>query len=157
MLRARARGVDDAEVVRQVTATLDAAGSARLLRPPAAAGPLTGLRVMVTRSDDQAASLIRALEAEGATTVACPVIAIEPIDVGAGRLATLDGYDWVVFTSANGVDQLLAQLQRADRVFPILSSVCAFLWIRISWNWCRRVCECFTWPPITMGTPVIVL
>src|SRR5438128_9407960 len=91
VLRARARGVDDAEVVRQVTATLDAAGSARLLRPPAAAGLLTGLRVMVTRSDDQAASLIRALEAEGATTVACPVIAIEPIDVGAGRLAALDG------------------------------------------------------------------
>ena len=125
MLRARARGVDDAEVVRQVTATLDAAGAARLLRPPAAAGPLAGLRVMVTRSDDQAASLTRALETEGATTVGCPVIAIEPIDVEAGRLATLDGYDWVVFTSANGVDQLLAQLQRADRVFPIHIKVAA--------------------------------
>src|SRR5438034_733380 len=125
VLRARARGVDDAEVVRQVTATLDAAGAARLLRPPAAAGPLAGLRVMVTRSDDQAASLTRALETEGATTVGYPVIAIEPIDVEAGRLATLDGYEWVVFTSANGVDQLLAQLQRADRVFPIHIKVAA--------------------------------
>ena len=125
VLRARARGVDDAEVVREVTARLEAGGSARLLRPRASAGPLAGLRIMVTRSDEQAASLTRALEAEGATAVACPVITIEPIDAEAGRLAALDGYEWVVFTSANGVDQLLAQLQRADRVFPVHIKVAA--------------------------------
>src|SRR5438067_6268248 len=86
VLRARARGVDDAEVVRQVPATLDAAGSAGLLRPPAAAGPLTGLRVMVPRSDERAAYLTRALDAVGASAVAWPVITIDPIAAGSGRL-----------------------------------------------------------------------
>ena len=93
VLRARARGVDDAEVVRQITARLEGEGSARLLRPGPSGGPLAGLRIMVTRADDQAQSLTRALEAEGATTIACPVIAIEPIEVEAERLAALDGYE----------------------------------------------------------------
>jgi len=80
---------------------------------------------MVTRADDQAQSLTRALEAEGATAIACPVIAIEPIEVEAERLAALDGYEWAVFTSANGVDRLLAQLQAAGRVFPTHIKVAA--------------------------------
>src|SRR5439155_828319 len=125
VLRARARGVDDAEVVRQITARLEGEGSARLLRPGPSGGPLAGLRVMVTRADDQAQSLTRALEAEGATAIACPVIAIEPIEVEAERLAALDGYEWAVFTSANGVDRLLAQLQAAGRVFPTHIKVAA--------------------------------
>src|SRR2546422_1972118 len=125
VLRARAQGVDDAEVVRQVTARLEGEGATRLLRAPAADGPLAGLRIMVTRADDQAASLARALEAEGATAIACPVIAIQPIEVDADRLAALDSCEWTVFTSANGVDQLFAQLQRAGRVFPIHIKVAA--------------------------------
>ncbi|TME76053.1 MAG: hydroxymethylbilane synthase [Chloroflexi bacterium] len=125
VLRARARGVDDAEVVRQITARLEGEGSARLLRPGPSGGPLAGLRIMVTRADDQAQSLTRALEAEGATAIACPVIAIEPIEVEAERLAALDGYEWAVFTSANGVDRLLAQLQAAGRVFPTHIKVAA--------------------------------
>ncbi len=123
--RARARGVDDTEVVRQITARLEGEGSARLLRPGPSGGPLAGLRIMVTRADDQAQSLTRALEAEGATAIACPVIAIEPIEVEAERLAALDGYEWAVFTSANGVDRLLAQLQAAGRVFPTHIKVAA--------------------------------
>lgn len=125
VLRARARGVGDADVVREVTARLEGEGSARLLRPRASDGPLAGLRIMVTRADDQAASLTRALEAEGATAIACPVIAIEPVEVHADRLAALERYEWAVFTSANGVDRLLAQLQRAGRVFPIHIKVAA--------------------------------
>src|SRR6184192_871502 len=125
VLRARARGVDDAEVVRQITARLEGEGSARLLRPGPSGGPLAGLRIMVTRADDQAQSLTRALEAEGATAIACPVIAIEPIEVEAERLAAIDGYEWAVFTSANGVDRLLAQLQAAGRVFPTHIKVAA--------------------------------
>jgi len=125
VLRARARGGDDAEVVRQVTAKLEGEGSAGLLQPRDSGGPLAGLRIMVTRAGDQAASLMQALEAEGATAIACPVIAIEPIEVEAERLAALDGYEWAVFTSANGVDRLLAQLQRAGRVFPMHIKVAA--------------------------------
>ena len=125
VLRAQARGVDDAEVVRQVAARLEGAGSARLLRPAATGAPLAGLRVMVTRAGDQAASLTHALEAEGAAVVGCPVIAIEPIAMEAGRLAALDDYEWMVFTSANGVDQMLAQLQRAGRGFPTHIKVAA--------------------------------
>src|SRR5256886_11100169 len=125
VLRARAQGVDDAEIVRQVTARLEGEGATRLLRTRAADGPLAGLRIMVTRADDQATSLTQALEAEGATAVACPAIAIEPIEVAADRLAALAGYEWAVVTSANGVDRLLAQLQRAGRLFPVHIKVAA--------------------------------
>src|SRR5439155_12744337 len=103
VLRARARGVDDAEVVRQITARLEGEGSARLLRPCPSGGPLAGLRVMVTRAFDQAQSLTGALEAEVATAIGCPVSGIERIRSEAERLAAFVGYVLAVFTSANGV------------------------------------------------------
>ena len=76
--------------------------------------PLVGRTVLVTRPAGQAARLVEALRAEGATTAELPVIAIEPpssyeaMDEAIRRR----DYDWVVFTSANGVrffyDRLVA-------------------------------------------------
>jgi uroporphyrinogen-III synthase len=69
-------------------------------------GPLSGKRVVVTRPAGQAASLARLLVERGAVPIACPAIQIAPmpshaaLDAALARLAT---YDWVVFTSANGV------------------------------------------------------
>src|SRR5438309_673413 len=74
VLRAQAEGADDAQVVEKVSDGLDAQGARRLLRGAPSAGPLDGLRVMVTRADQQAAALARALEAQGAVAVVCPVI-----------------------------------------------------------------------------------
>ena len=63
--------------------------------------PLFGRSVVVTRAREQASELRARLEALGAEVVELPAIAIEPIDV---VLPDLSAYDWLVFTSANGVD-----------------------------------------------------
>src|ERR1700737_3763878 len=103
VLRARARGRDGAGVVGEVAGHLEAQGSARLLIR--AATSLTGLRIMVTRTDRQASALAGALQARGAEAVRCPVIAFEPIAVDPAALQDLDRYDWLVLTSANGGDR----------------------------------------------------
>lgn len=62
----------------------------------------------MTRPRDQADALVRELERRGATVVVYPVIRIEAasdpaaLRRAAARAAT---YDWIVFTSANGVEK----------------------------------------------------
>jgi uroporphyrinogen III methyltransferase/synthase len=79
--------------------------------------PLAGRTVVVTRAREQASSLVARLRAEGADAVEVPVIRVaEPLDGGAARRAAAravrDGtYDWVVFTSANGVERLFADVR----------------------------------------------
>ncbi len=80
--------------------------------------PLAGTSVVVTRSADQATGLVEALEAFGADVLLMPVIAIadpsdwEPFDAAVRRL---DSYDWIVFTSTNGVDLFEQRLSRLGR------------------------------------------
>lgn len=90
---------------------------------PVVAGPLGGLRVVVTRPRDQAASLVEALEAQGAEAIAVPVIEIvDPPDGGVGlrtALRVLRDGDWVAITSPNGavkVAQALGDRPLADGV-----------------------------------------
>jgi uroporphyrinogen-III synthase len=61
------------------------------------------VRVIVTRPRAQAEPLLSALRAEGFDPVLCPLIEIEPIEDGP---IDLDGYDWVIVTSANGAVEL---------------------------------------------------
>jgi len=123
VIRARARGPRDADVVEAVAASLESQGAAGLLMRPDAW--LAGLRIMVTRADRQAGALMEALEAQGATTVRCPVITIEPIAVDPAALRDLGRYDWVVLTSANGVDRLRDLLREAHRDLPANLKVAA--------------------------------
>ena len=62
--------------------------------------PLFGRSVVVTRAREQASELRLRLEALGAEVLELPAIEIEPIDVA---LPTSPAYEWLVFTSANGV------------------------------------------------------
>jgi hydroxymethylbilane synthase len=123
IIRAGARAQSDARVVEEVAASLEAGGAARLLTRPS--GPLGGLRIMVTRADRQAAALADALEVQGADPIKCPVIEIEPIAVDSTALRDLDRYDWLVLTSANGVDRFGELLRQADRDFPAHVKVAA--------------------------------
>lgn len=78
--------------------------------------PLAGMRVLVTRPRAQALPLVRKLELLGAVPVVLPVIEVqEPADWGPadGAIEHLraGGYDWLVFTSANGVTAFFNRLK----------------------------------------------
>jgi uroporphyrinogen III methyltransferase/synthase len=67
---------------------------------------LSGKRVLVTRAKEQASALASALREKGAIAVQVPVIQIVPTENLHLRFAAIKEpreYDWVVFTSANGV------------------------------------------------------
>jgi hydroxymethylbilane synthase len=108
--RMSARGADDARVVAEVVDGLERRGAAGLLGAPA--GALAGLRVMVTRPAEQAGPFEALLREAGADVLLCPLIAIEPLPVPDAFEARLGDYDWIVFTSANGVDRLFEVLSR---------------------------------------------
>jgi uroporphyrinogen III methyltransferase/synthase len=75
--------------------------------------PLMGKSIVVTRSREQASDLVQHLSDLGADCLECPTIKImPPADDGPlsevmGRLAT---YDWLIFTSVNGVKYFFRKL-----------------------------------------------
>jgi uroporphyrinogen III methyltransferase/synthase len=68
--------------------------------------PLLGRRIVVTRTREQASQLSRQLAEWGADILEIPTIRIEPPTDRQGiadALLELNGYDWLIFTSPNGV------------------------------------------------------
>jgi uroporphyrinogen III methyltransferase/synthase len=91
--------------------------------------PLAGVSVVITRARGQAGDLAARLEALGAEVIEFPTIEIRPaedyrpLDAALARLAS---YDWLIFTSANGVKFFMERLElrgRDPRSFR--GSVCA--------------------------------
>lgn len=69
--------------------------------------PLFGKRILVTRARQQASKLSRLLEERGAEPVELPAIEIEPAPDSAGlqqAIQNLGRYQWIIFTSVNGVE-----------------------------------------------------
>jgi uroporphyrinogen III methyltransferase/synthase len=82
------------------------------------ARPLFGRRVVVTRPRAQAGALADVLEELGAEVVAFPTIAIAPAlddEALTQAVAAASGYDWIVFTSANGVHTFFEHFAGAGR------------------------------------------
>ena len=85
--------------------------------------PLFGQTVVVTRTRQQASDLSQRLAEFGADVIEAPTIDLRPPDEWSGvdaALAALANYDWVVFTSANGVRftrQRLLETGRDARAF----------------------------------------
>jgi uroporphyrinogen-III synthase len=77
--------------------------------------PLSGRRIVVTRTRDQASELAARLAALGAEVVELPVIRISR-EVSKQALADVmlefGGYDWIAFTSANGVHHFFGEFFR---------------------------------------------
>jgi uroporphyrinogen III methyltransferase/synthase len=79
---------------------------------------LFGLRVLVTRPRDKAGQMAARLHDLGAEPVIFPTIAIhppeswEPLDAAVDRLSS---YDWVIFTSTNGVRFFWDRLEQRGR------------------------------------------
>ncbi len=77
------------------------------------ARPLFGKRIVVTRPREQAGELVEALEQLGATVVEAPTVRIVPPEDFAPldeACATVGTYQWIVFTSINGVDYFFERL-----------------------------------------------
>jgi uroporphyrinogen III methyltransferase / synthase len=69
--------------------------------------PLFGKRIVVTRARKQASALSAELRALGADVIELPSIRVEPptdLREFAELVQDAHAYDWIVFTSANGVD-----------------------------------------------------
>jgi len=84
--------------------------------PAATTRPLANRRVAITRAHAQNPELRETLETLGATVLELPLITITPdVDKTAlvEILAELGSYDWIVFTSANGVRIFFEQFHKA--------------------------------------------
>jgi uroporphyrinogen-III synthase len=83
--------------------------------PEAKKLPLSGRRIVVTRTRDQASELATKLAAFGADVVELPVIRISK-EISKPALADVmlefGAYDWLVFTSANGVHNFFSEFFR---------------------------------------------
>jgi len=120
----------DQEVLTGTLATLPALIHERGLKPPATVIvgevvslrpklswferlPLFGRRIVVTRAREQAGTLSQSLRALGAEVIELPTIEIRPApDYAAldNAIAALASYDWLLFTSTNGVRFFLDRL-----------------------------------------------
>jgi uroporphyrinogen III methyltransferase/synthase len=79
--------------------------------------PLFGKRIVVTRAKGQAAELSARLEAMGACVIEIPAIEIQPASDPAPldrAIAGLASYDWLIFTSANGVRFFVERLDQSN-------------------------------------------
>jgi len=90
---------------------------------------LSGRTIVVTRSRTQASDLTRRLTELGASVLEMPTIQIQPpdsyapLDEAIGRIET---YQWVLFTSVNGVDAFFERLKAAGkdaRSLPNVASI----------------------------------
>jgi uroporphyrinogen III methyltransferase/synthase len=93
--------------------------------------PLLGKNVLVTRSRAQSEAITEQLEKLGAAVLHCPTIDVVPprswsaLDAA---IATIQQYDWIVFTSANGVRFFFHHLgETRTEVADVLAShiICA--------------------------------
>jgi len=76
--------------------------------------PLFGKRILVTRARHQAGALSRLLSERGAQPIELPAIGIQKIadsgDLDAA-IGNLPAYQWVIFTSTNGVEAFFERLE----------------------------------------------
>ena len=73
--------------------------------------PLSGQRIVVTRSRSQASELVKRLRELGAEIFEFPTIQIQPPEEPE-PFDYVGSYDWIVLTSVNGVDMLFERLEQ---------------------------------------------
>ena len=82
------------------------------------AQPLAGRTVVITRAQNQADEFVTQLKSYGANVVLCPTIeirALESYERLDEAIEHLYGYDWLIFTSVNGVEYFFQRLKVRDR------------------------------------------
>lgn len=90
---------------------------------------LFGRKILVTRARAQASKLSRALKNLGAAVIECPTIKITaPSDNFAAidaAIKILRDFDWIIFTSANGVEKFFERLRVYGLDARVLNKVAA--------------------------------
>jgi uroporphyrinogen III methyltransferase/synthase len=80
--------------------------------------PLAGRTVVITRAQTQADEFVAELKRFGAEVILCPTIEIRELDSYERLDEAIDhlyGYDWLIFTSVNGVEYFFKRLQARAR------------------------------------------
>lgn len=80
-------------------------------------GRLAGKRIVVTRAREQASRLVEMIEELGGEAIEFPTVRIEsPADFSEfdKALEDIKGYDWIVFTSINGVKAFFQRLRKKE-------------------------------------------
>jgi len=107
---------DKAEAARMEPPTVIVVGEVVRLRPKLnwfEQRPLFGKRVLMTRAKEQAGELAARLAGYGAEPVEAPTIKLVPppdwgpVDQAISAIGT---YDWIIFTSVNGVSRFMTRL-----------------------------------------------
>ncbi|MCL6472781.1 MAG: uroporphyrinogen-III C-methyltransferase [Firmicutes bacterium] len=89
--------------------------------------PLFGKRILITRAKEQAKAFSELIAELGGQAIEVPTIEItdpdsfENIDRALDRLETGAGYDWVIFTSANGVRFFVKRMRELKKDIRILA------------------------------------
>jgi uroporphyrinogen III methyltransferase/synthase len=82
--------------------------------PTSSTQPLAGRTVVVTRALAQSDEFVSELEQYGASVIVCPTIEIRELESYERldeAIEHLYGYDWLIFTSVNGVDHFFRRLE----------------------------------------------
>ncbi len=92
--------------------------------------PLAGRTIVVTRAQNQADEFVSQLASYGAAVVLCPTIEICELDSYERldeAISHLFGYDWLIFTSVNGVDYFFRRFNQLNHEVTELDElkVCA--------------------------------
>lgn len=80
--------------------------------------PLKGKKILITRAREQSAEFSTRLKKLGAEVIELPTIEIVPPSSWKGvdhGIAKLQSYDWVIFTSANGVNFFFQRLKEKGK------------------------------------------
>ena len=80
--------------------------------------PLFGKRLLITRSEDQANELIKPLMDMGASCILFPTIKIIPPETWESldkAIMNINDYDWILFTSINGVKFFFERLRKLGK------------------------------------------
>jgi uroporphyrinogen III methyltransferase/synthase len=84
----------------------------------AKAQPLAGRTIVITRAQSQADEFVQQLEQYGAEVIVCPTIEIRELESFERLDEAIDhlyGYDWLIFTSVNGVDHFFQRFKARER------------------------------------------
>jgi uroporphyrinogen III methyltransferase/synthase len=126
VIRIAGNSDDPQALAAQLAQQVQAQGGDALLSPqPSAFSPLHGRRIVVTRAAHQAEELCQRLSQAGAHPIAIPAITIRPLADNRPlekAIEALDQYDWLIFTSANGVAVFWQQLT-ARQPHPAMETI----------------------------------